>query len=149
MVHRCLPGSGQLPCVLPAGINVFAVLSCTHTMHTVNYMTYQIPLNALPKNFLSKLQVFNWLSHACIFWYEVSLPQSLENSNLPPPSPPPTILQERSLGMCTCSSHLPYYYSGGSRGGSRGAQEPPFGLHLALRSTDDRDKWNPAFWQQN
>ena len=24
--------------------------------------------------------------------------------------------------------------SGGSRGGSRGAQEPPFGLHLALKS---------------
>ena len=27
-----------------------------------------------------------------------------------------------------------YHTSGGSRGGSRGAQEPPFGLHLALRS---------------
>jgi hypothetical protein len=28
--------------------------------------------------------------------------------------------------------------SGGFRGGSRGALEPPFELHLALRSTDDK-----------
>ena len=34
--------------------------------------------------------------------------------------------------------------SGGSRGGSRGAQEPPFGLHdPILRSTDDKLKGTP------
>jgi hypothetical protein len=31
-----------------------------------------------------------------------------------------------------------YQCSGGSRGGSQGAMEPPFGLHQALRSTDDK-----------
>ena len=39
--------------------------------------------------------------------------------------------------------------SGGSRGGSRGAQEPPFWLHLALRSILMLGKWNPPFWLQN
>ena len=28
-------------------------------------------------------------------------------------------------------------------GGSRGVQEPPFGMHLALRSTDDRLNGTP------
>ena len=28
-----------------------------------------------------------------------------------------------------------------------GANVPPFGLHLTLRSTDDKLLWNPAFWQ--
>ena len=48
------------------------------------------------------------------------------------------------------SYHLVQFQnSGGSRGGSRGAQEPPFGLHLALRSILMLDKWNPPFWLQN
>ena len=40
---------------------------------------------------------------------------------------------------------LKAYNSGGSRGGSRGAQEPPFWLHLALRSIVMLGKWNPPF----
>ncbi len=34
--------------------------------------------------------------------------------------------------------------SGGSRGGSQGAMEPPFGLHQALRSTDDKQNGTPS-----
>ena len=33
--------------------------------------------------------------------------------------------------------------SGGFRGVSEVSTEPPFGLHLVIRSTDDRLKWNP------
>ena len=34
-------------------------------------------------------------------------------------------------------------YSGGSRGGKGGASVPPFGLHLTLRSTDDKLNGTP------
>ena len=33
--------------------------------------------------------------------------------------------------------------SGGSRGGKGGASVPPFGLHLTLRSTDDKLNGTP------
>ena len=32
---------------------------------------------------------------------------------------------------------------GGGGGGKGGASVPPFGLHLTLRSTDEKTKWNP------
>ena len=36
-----------------------------------------------------------------------------------------------------------YLPSGGSRGGKGGASVPPFGLHLTLRSTDDKLNGTP------
>ena len=36
------------------------------------------------------------------------------------------------------SLHPHHHYSGGSRGGSQGATDPPFGLDQVLTSTDDR-----------
>ena len=36
-----------------------------------------------------------------------------------------------------------YITSGGSRGGKGGANVPPFGLHLILRSTDDKQNGTP------
>lgn len=38
--------------------------------------------------------------------------------------------------------------SGGSRGGSRGAKEPPFGLNLVPTTTDDRLGGTPL-WPEN
>ena len=37
----------------------------------------------------------------------------------------------------------PWLVSGGSRGGKGGASVPPFGLHLTLRSTDDKLNGTP------